>query len=191
MTVAHITAHGDKLTATFPWGAAVTGTLDEVTEALHVAAIKGDDITMPDKNAADSPSNGQRIAIYAALKKIVWIGEYQMIDRADYASARELFGQVSAEQLGRWVDDGALFALDHGGIALYPRYGLTSGPQSAPRPLLREIIAALEMDPWHVAMWFAAGCGMLDGRRPMDVLSVDAEAVLVAAKDQAMGITHG
>lgn len=180
-----------QLTATLPWGTEITGTLEEVTDALHVCAVKSEDITMPDKNADDSPSTGQRIAIYAALKKVVWIGENQIIDRADFVIARDLVGLVRQEDLQRWVDDEKLFAIDHGGIPIYPRYGFTSGPTTAPRPVLAKIMAALNYRAWSLAEWFCCSCGMLDGRRPMDVLATDPEAVLAAAVDEAMGITHG
>ena len=187
----YITANGNTLTARFPWGVEVTGTLEKVTESLHICAVKPDDVAMPDKNASDSPSTGQRIAIYAALKKVVWIGEHQMLDRADFVSAGELTGVVSKADLTKWKSDGAIFALDHGGIDIFPRYGFDTAPPGVPRPVMRQIIAALNMSAYHVAIWFAAGCGMLGSKRPMDIIASDPKAVLAAAIDKAMGITHG
>lgn len=191
MITAYITADGDTITARLPLSTEITGTLEDVTDALHRCAVKPDDVTMPDKNAADSPTTGQRIAIYAALKKIVWIGEHELIDRADFAIARDLFGLVSQADLQRWVDNDEIFAIDHGGIDLYPRYVLTTGPKIAPLPVLAQIMAELSYRSWHLAWWFCCSCGMLDGRRPQDVLATDPDAVLAAAIDEARGITHG
>ena len=188
---AYITTQDGVLTATFPWGVEVSGSLEDVAESLHTCAVKPDDITMPPKDAADSPTTGQRIAIYAALKKTVWIGEHQLIDRADFVSARELAGIVTKEQLAAWKDEGVIFALDHGGIDIYPRYGFDTAPPRAPLPALKGIIEALDMDAWHVAIWFMSGCGMLGSERPMDVIRSDPEAVLEAAIDEGRGITHG
>lgn len=188
---AYITAAGDTITARLPWDVEITGTLEEVTDALHRCAVKPDHISMPDKLADDSPSTGQRIAIYAALKKTVWIGEHQIIDRADFVIARDLVGLVSQADLKRWVASNEIFVLDHGGIDLYPRYGFTSGPKTAPRPVLAKIMAELSYRSWHLAWWFCCSCGMLDGRRPQDFIATDPDAVLAAAIDEARGITHG
>ena len=182
---------GDQLVATFTCGTEVTGTLKDIVATLREAAVDISVVTMPDKNEEDSPTTGQRIQLYACLKRIVRIGPQNLIDRDDFASAAQLDGQVSVEQLAHWVEDGALFAVEHNGIELYPLYGLDTEPPLRPRPVLGRIIAAMHMDAWHVAIWFMAGCGMLDGRRPQDVLSTDPQAVLEAAIDQGMGITHG
>ena len=182
---------GDQLVATFPWGTEVIGTLKEVVAALREAAVDISDVTLPDKHEDDAPTTGQRIQLYACLKRIVRIGPQNLIDRDDFASAEQMDGQVSVEQLTRWVVDGDIFAVEHNGIDFYPLYGFHKGPLLRPLPVLRQIIAELHMDAWHVAIWFMAGCGMLDGRRPQDVLSTDPQAVLEGAIDQGRGITHG
>ena len=66
---AHITADGDVLTATFATGGKVVGTLDQVATELRVCAVRQEAVTMPNKDASDSPTTGQRIALYAALKQ--------------------------------------------------------------------------------------------------------------------------
>ena len=182
---------GEQLVATFPWGTEVVGTLKEVVDSLRCCAVDISDVTMPDKDDDESPTTGQRIQLYACLKRIVRIGPEGLIDRDDFASAAQLNDQVSREQLAQWVDHGDIFAVKHNGIDFYPLYGFDTAPPLRPRPALREILAALDYDPQHAAIWFMSGCSMLGGKRPQDVLDSKAEAVLAAAKDEGMGITHG
>lgn len=188
---AHITASGDTLTAQLSNGEVETGTLDEIVQALRFRLINAHDITMSHKDAEDAPTTGQRIALLGALKKRNLIGPHLLIDRADFASAEELVGRASLPDLVRWIRADETFAIEHEGADLYPLYSFENGQRISPRPMMRKILAALSMDPWHAAWWFSAGYGMLDGRRPQDVLESDPEAVLAAARDQAMGITHG
>lgn len=188
---AHITASGETLTAQLSNGEVETGTLDEIVQALRFRLINAHEITMSHKDAEDAPTTGQRIALLGALKKRNLIGPHLLIDRADFASAEELVGRASLQDLVRWIRADETFAIEHEGADLYPLYSFENGQRLSPRPMMRKILASLSMDPWHAAWWFSAGYGMLDGRRPQDVLESDPEAVLAAARDQAMGITHG
>lgn len=181
----------EQLIATFPWGSEVAGTLTEVVEALRRCAVDISDVTMPDKEEDDSPTTGQRIQLYACLKRIVRIGPEGLIDRDDFASAVQLEGKVAKEQLAQWAESGDIFVVEHNGIDFYPLYGLYADPPPRPLPAMKGIIQALQMDAWHIAIWFMAGCGMLGSRRPQDVIALDPEAVLTAAIDEGQGITHG
>ena len=191
MTRAHLTADGDRLTMTLSWGATVTGSLLEIAAACRRCVVAADDLTMPDKDDDESPTTGQRIALYAVLKQIVRIGPHGLVDRADFATAAELGPGIDEADLVRWRESGEIFAVEHNGVTLYPRYGFDTASPRTPLRMLREILTALEMDDWHAATWFMSGCGMLGSQRPQDVIASDAEAVLAAAIDQAMGITHG
>ena len=56
--------------------------------------------------------------------------------------------------------------------------------REAPRRVLDELRAAL--DGWEIAHWYVQRCDGLDGRRPLDVLELDLDAVLAAARARAV-----
>ena len=64
---AHITSQCDSIHATLSTGELFIGTLDEITALLRSRGITAADITMPHKNDDESPTTGQRIAIYHPL----------------------------------------------------------------------------------------------------------------------------
>ena len=64
---AHITSQGCGIHAMLSTGEMFIGTLDEITALLRSRSIGAEGITMPNKDDEDSPSTGQRIAIYHAL----------------------------------------------------------------------------------------------------------------------------
>ena len=120
------------------------------------------------------------------------IGLHSIVSRLDYMSVDELREFATLDDLARWQRSGGIFSIEHEGALLYPRYGFDFGPSFLPRPAMMQILSALhEYDAWHIAFWFSAGYGMLDGRGPKDVIASDQDAVIAAARDQAIGITHG
>ena len=64
---AHITSQGDSIHAMLSTSELFIGILYEITALLRSRTITASDITMPHKNDPESPSNGQRIAIFHAL----------------------------------------------------------------------------------------------------------------------------
>ena len=44
---------------------------------------------------------------------------------------------------------------------------------------------------WGIALWLAGVNSFLGGRRPVDLLAVDQELVLAAARDEMAGVQHG
>jgi hypothetical protein len=62
-----------------------------------------------------------------------------------------------------------------------------------PEPDLTVILDVLrtKKDGWGIAFWFSSRNGFLGYRRPQEVLCSDADKVLLAAKDEVLGITHG
>jgi hypothetical protein len=109
----------------------------------------------------------------------------------------EEFGYFTAEQVaegrsrasnrsalaGRWRREGRIFAVDWKGSILYP--GFQFDEQRAPRPPIRQVLAALprdRMSDWEVALWWTAANGWLSGARPVDRLDdADPHAIVDAA----------
>lgn len=109
----------------------------------------------------------------------------------------EEFGAFTSEELAdqrsqaknrhalanRWRSEGKVFAVELRGRRLYP--GFQFDPETfAPEPVVAEVLAALpreEMSEWEVALWWVASDPWLEGRRPVDVMREDPEAVSAAA----------
>jgi hypothetical protein len=93
--------------------------------------------------------------------------------------------------------------LDAEGIALglylaqgredyFPLYALNPDDHR-PRKQMAEILRVFgdAKDGWGLAFWFAALNSFLDDERPQDVLAVDPDRVIAAAKDEMAGVQHG
>jgi hypothetical protein len=94
------------------------------------------------------------VPMYTTRARVQKIGEHALVERYDFASADELAGKISKEELARWTSKRQIFAIEHNGIKLYLLYGFDSADDFIPRPVIRQIIAALEIDTWHMAWWF-------------------------------------
>lgn len=90
------------------------------------------------------------VPMYITRARVQKIGEHALVDRDDFASPDELAGRISKEELARWTSEGLIFAIEHNGIKLYPLYGFDRADDFIPRPVIRQIIAALEIDAWHI-----------------------------------------
>lgn len=118
-----------------------------------------------------------------APENVMRFGPDNLVERHDYATHRGLANLVAADDLERWLSDGAVFAVERNGVAFFPLYAFDTGPPFTPRPAMREILAALNLAPWDAAAWFCCGCGALGWHRPQDVLPTDPRAVLAAASE--------
>lgn len=97
----------------------------------------------------------------------------------------ELLGstaQNKAAMANRYKHEGKIFAVSHRGADHYPAFQFQDGDAL---PVVGEIISRFEgvsSSSWQMALWFASPSGWLDGRRPMDVVEDEPEAVLEAAR---------
>lgn len=90
----------------------------------------------------------------------------------------------------RWLKDKKVFAIELDGVKKFPAYAFE--PSGAPVPALREVLQVLDgMSPFAIAAWFESTSSMLGGRRPRELLALDARAVLAAAQALREGPTHG
>jgi hypothetical protein len=103
---------------------------------------------------------------------------------AEHAGSR---AKNRAALANRWKQEGRIFSVPHQGAEIFP--GLQFDEHGQPREKVREVVAALSAwSPWELALWFIAANGWLDGRRPVDLLGTDSEAVVRAARHAAAGI---
>ena len=98
-------------------------------------------------------------------------------------------GQNPCTTPNEWLSKRVIFSIRNEETELFPLYALN--PKASYE--LANIIEVFRerKDGWGMAYWFGSANGFLDGRRPQDLLHTDPEAVLAAAKDEVMCITHG
>ncbi len=87
----------------------------------------------------------------------------------------------------RWKQEGRIFSVLHRGAEVFPGYQFDE--QGQPLAAVRDVAVALSgRSSWELALWFAADNGWLEGRRPVDLLETEPEAVAAAAGRAAEGI---
>ncbi len=95
------------------------------------------------------------------------------------------------EQLAAWQHASLIFAIDIGGTAHFPLYGLAKDPLR-PNPALKHVLDTLAFnDPWQTAFWFHSANSYLDGRQPQEVLAIEPNKVVAAAREQANWVPNG
>jgi Protein of unknown function (DUF2384) len=102
----------------------------------------------------------------------------------------ELAGSRAANRAAlanRWRAEQRLVAVPVGDELLYPGFQFTS--EGKPHPAVGAALAALrsnaEVSDWQAALWFAGPNGWLGGRRPVDLLDAEPDAVADAARREA------
>ena len=95
-------------------------------------------------------------------------------------------------QPNKWKRNRDIFAIQHGNKVYFPLYALKPDDHR-PRKQMSEILRIFgdAKDGWGLAFWFAALNSFLDDERPQDVLAVDPDRVIAAAKDEMAGVQHG
>jgi hypothetical protein len=82
----------------------------------------------------------------------------------------------------RWRREGRIFAVSHGRAQYYPAFQFDELGQ--PQEVIGRVLEAFagRGGDWEVALWFTTSSGWLGGRRPVDLLDEDPEAVVGAAR---------
>jgi hypothetical protein len=85
---------------------------------------------------------------------------------------------------GRWRREGRLIAVEHHGTVYYPGFQFDSSgkPKAAVADVLR-YLAPPAVSPWQQALWFTSANGWLGGRRPVDLLDDQGDAIVAAARE--------
>ncbi|MFT3929281.1 MAG: hypothetical protein QM709_03185 [Spongiibacteraceae bacterium] len=95
--------------------------------------------------------------------------------------------------LDEWKSSGRIFSIEHNGIEYFPAYGLDSGATCHPLQVIAKLITIFQArkTSWDIAIWCQFPNSFLAGKRPKDVLAVDPESVVDAARHEAAGVLHG
>lgn len=112
--------------------------------------------------------------------------EFPALTSAEVADAASSRATNRASLANRWRDERKALAIRVGDQQLYPAFQFDEDG----RPL-EAIAAALErlgdrqLSDWQIALWFTSPTGWLGGRRPVDLLRDEPEAVVQAAEREA------
>jgi hypothetical protein len=118
------------------------------------------------------------------------IEELGLLTSAEVAELNRSEAENRAALASRWKREGRIFSVRHHGRDYFPGFQLrTDGP---PREVIADVLKALGGgEPhargrgWETALWFTGANGHLGGRRPVDLLESDPEAVVAAAEHEA------
>lgn len=96
-------------------------------------------------------------------------------------------------QPNKWKKDGTIFAIQHKGVDYFPLYALDPDENYRPYKAVAKVLHVFgdAKTGWGVAFWFAGLNSFLDDRRPQDLLAIDPNIVIAAAKDEVEGVQHG
>jgi hypothetical protein len=115
----------------------------------------------------------------AVLKTGDYFNAVQVAEMAGFSKANPI------AQPNMWKQDGAVFAVNQGGVDLFPGYALDPAKEYRPYKVVGEVIEVFgnKKDGWGLAYWFASVNSFLGGARPQDLIEQAPEKVLAAARD--------
>ncbi|ODV41866.1 XRE family transcriptional regulator [Cupriavidus sp. UYMMa02A] len=142
--------------------------------------------------APPTPTLIREAAMLARSRKAVLEGA-DWLTAAKLAELAGLSPTNPSTQPNKWKRQRQIFAIHHNGIDYFPGYGLEPEAGWRPRKTLKSVLEVFgdDKDGWGLAYWFLSANSFLGGRRPQDVLAVDPEQVIAAAKDEVEGVVHG
>ena len=117
-----------------------------------------------------------------AQARIELLAEFGGLTAAEVAQLSGSEAKNRSALAGRWRREGRLLAVEHHGTTLYPGFQFTTEGQ--PRPVVATVLrvmAGAKLPPWQQALWFTTASGWLDGKRPVDLLDDDTQAIVDAA----------
>jgi hypothetical protein len=110
--------------------------------------------------------------------------EFGALTAAEVAELAGSEAKNTSALAGRWRREGRLMAVEHHGTLYYP--GFQFDGSGKPKPVVAEVIRYLgapDATPWQQAIWFTSANGWLGGRRPVDLLDDEGNAVVAAAQE--------
>ena len=146
-------------------------------------------ILLPDVTPSKAAREQARMLI-GARTAILNSGDF--VPASEVAKIAGFSATNPSVQPNKWKRNRDIFAIQHGRDDLFPLYVLNPDDHR-PRRQMAEILHIFgdAKDGWGLAFWFAALNSFLDDERPQDVLAVDPDRVIAAAKDEMAGVQHG
>ena len=116
------------------------------------------------------------------------ITEFGLLTSVDVAARAGSRAKNKAALANRWKQEGKILSVNHQGLLFFPAFQFDDDGQ--PLPVLVSILSSVgrQSEGWELALWFIAANGWLGGRRPVDLLRIEPEAVARAAEREAEGL---
>lgn len=109
-------------------------------------------------------------------------------NRTEWLTATEIAGRADLvptdpiEIVDHWKRQGRVFALSRDGVDHFPKYAL--GQDLQPLPVIEQVLIVLAgYEPELVAGWFASTSRFLAGSRPLELVEIEPERVVAAARN--------
>jgi hypothetical protein len=154
------------------------GTADRLVEAL-----------MPEDLAIPTPATVLQARRNAAARTAL-VEEFGALRSHEVADLAESRASNRAALANRWRASNRVVAVPVGDELLYPGFQFTN--EGKAHPAVGAALEALRSDPhttdWQAALWFASPTSWLEGRRPVDLLDSDPDAVIDAARREVSDI---
>lgn len=113
--------------------------------------------------------------------RVELMNEFGLLTSSDVAELNRSKAGNRAALASRWKREGKIFGVKHDGKDWFPGFQFETAGR--PREIVGRVLDALGgARGWETALWFTGASGYLDGRRPVDVLDDDPEAVVEAAR---------
>jgi hypothetical protein len=119
-----------------------------------------------------------------AQARAAMLEEFGALTAAEVADLAGSEAKNSSALAGRWRREGRVLAVEHLGTLYYPGFQFDSSGK--PRPDIARVLRYLgspDVTSWQQVLWFTSANGWLGGRRPVDLLDDDGDAVVAAAKE--------
>jgi hypothetical protein len=141
------------------------------------------DALMPESIAVPTPAAVLQARRNAEARSAL-LHEFGALRSHEVADLAESRASNRAALANRWRAENRLVAVPVRGELLYP--GFQFNAEGKPKPVIGPTIGWLRSDPhitdWQVALWFVTPTSWLGGRRPVDLLDEQPDAVIDAAR---------
>lgn len=146
-------------------------------EVEELAAAMTPDITIPTPPVVLQARRN-------AEARAAMLEEFGALTASEVADLAGSEAKNTSALAGRWRREGRLLAVEHHGTVYYPGFQFDSSGK--PRHEIADVLRHLsspDVTPWQQALWFTSANGWLGGRRPVDLLDDERDAIIAAAKD--------
>lgn len=178
---------GDRRAITIAAPAPVLAALEQISQRLAWEAEQGDRVLAA--LAPEHPDAGRGILDEDRLLQLrrqaevrdAFLRSVPLLTSAAIGELGRSTARNASALASRWKKEGRIFAVPNGRADLYPAFQIDEHGQ--PRAVVAEVLRhfAAETD-WARALWWTSPSGWLGGRRPLEVLDAEPEAVVEAAR---------
>jgi len=148
------------------------------------------ELLVPD--AAPTPAMLKEAVMQAHAKtEILQSGDW--LTSSQLAEIAGLSKTNASTQPNKWKKDGVIFAIQKNGVDHFPMFGLDPNKGYRPLKAMSQVIACFgdKKSGWGLAYWFGSVNSFIGGKRPQDLIGLEPQRVIDAAKDELAEMMQG